>query len=172
MFNYKIFEQLEKEHKEVKSLFSEAERAAGRNRQKLLKEIEEALIPHARGEEKTLYALLLEESKKQNNEDGIKCSEEAYEEHRVVDELLAELKDISVNDETWLARLTVIKENIEHHIDEEEGQVFKTAKAVLSKDTLENLDEAYLEVKEKFSQTLPSQGEISERVPTRSARSA
>jgi hypothetical protein len=64
---------------------------------------------------------------------------EAYEEHNVVKTLLAELDVLPKDDETWEAKLTVLKENVEHHVEEEEGEMFKKARKVLSTEQIEAL---------------------------------
>ena len=66
---------------------------------------------------------------------------EAYEEHDVVDTIMGEIEQTPVEDETWIAKFTVMKENLEHHIEEEEGEMFKQARQVFDKDTLEELGE-------------------------------
>ena len=58
---------------------------------------------------------------------------EGYEEHHVVDEIMGELDASRVTDETWGAKFKVMKENIEHHIEEEEGEMFKTARCVFDR---------------------------------------
>ena len=64
---------------------------------------------------------------------------EAYEEHKVVKTLLAELDKLNKDDEQWLPKFTVLKENIEHHVEEEEGEMFKEARKAVEKDELEQL---------------------------------
>lgn len=164
--NQNIFEQLKIEHQEVKSLLKKAEEATESERTALLEEIEHKLIPHARGEEKTLYALLYEKVKDSEEEEAIDLTNEAYEEHRVVDQLMADLKKTDASHETWLAKLTVIKENLEHHIKEEEEELFKKAKKFLSSEEIDELHAAYLSAKERFEESLPTQGQISERTPS------
>ena len=61
---------------------------------------------------------------------------EGYEEHHVVDEIMGELEATDVTDETWGAKFKVMKENIEHHIEEEEGEMFKQARSVFDADEL------------------------------------
>ncbi|MEA2609594.1 MAG: hypothetical protein QOJ75_1837 [Chloroflexota bacterium] len=50
---------------------------------------------------------------------------EGYQEHHVVDLLMGELERLDVADETWGPKAIVMKENIEHHIEEEEGEMFQ-----------------------------------------------
>ena len=59
----------------------------------------------------------------------------------MVDMILAELEQTPVEDETWAAKLTVMKENLEHHIEEEEGDMFKKARQVMDEADLEELGE-------------------------------
>jgi hypothetical protein len=66
---------------------------------------------------------------------------EGYEEHHVVDLVMAELEDLPVEDETWGAKAEVMRENVEHHMEEEEGDMFKAARSVFDKAELEDLGE-------------------------------
>ena len=66
---------------------------------------------------------------------------EGYEEHHVVDLLLGELSDLAVDDETWGAKAKVMQENVEHHIEEEEGEMFPQARAVFDRAELAELGE-------------------------------
>ena len=50
---------------------------------------------------------------------------EVYEEHALVKQLLEELASAPKDDEQWTANFTVLKENVEHHVEEEEGEVFQ-----------------------------------------------
>ena len=161
-----IFDQLKREHKTLKDILSKTEDASVSKRKSYLKQIEEELVPHARGEEKTLYALLYERSKDQDKEKALKLTHEAYEEHLAVDKLLADLKKIDVNHETWLGKFMVIKENIEHHIKEEEEDLFAKARQLVSEDEYEQLLDAYIDAKEGFSESMPTQGQIAERTPS------
>jgi len=73
---------------------------------------------------------------------------EAVEEHAIVKELLAELDELPKDDESWGAKLKVLKENVEHHVEEEEGEMFKKARQVLSDDELESLGSRMEKAKE------------------------
>ena len=64
---------------------------------------------------------------------------EAYEEHHVVDLLMGELELLDVQDETWGAKAQVMKENVEHHMEEEEGDMFRKARQVFDTAELEDL---------------------------------
>ncbi len=158
-----IFAQLKAEHQEVKSLLKKAQSCSEDERQDILEKLEMKLIPHARGEEKTLYAALRQTAAEEEEGDALILSEEAYEEHRAVDDLLDELKGIKVSDERWLGLLAVIKENLEHHIEEEEQDLFAQAKSLLNSEELTAIFESYQETREEFEEKLPGQDDISER---------
>jgi hypothetical protein len=64
---------------------------------------------------------------------------EGYEEHDVVDHLMGELGTMSVEDETWGAKCKVMIENIRHHIEEEEGEMFQKARQVFDRAELDEL---------------------------------
>ena len=64
---------------------------------------------------------------------------EGYEEHDVVDRLMGELEAWTSPTSAWGAKAKVMTENIEHHIEEEEGEMFKTARQVFEDDELEEL---------------------------------
>jgi hypothetical protein len=66
---------------------------------------------------------------------------EGYQEHHVVDLVMRELEDTPVDDESWGAKAKVMKENVEHHMQEEEGEMFKQARAVFDRAELEDIGE-------------------------------
>src|SRR6185295_7451061 len=66
---------------------------------------------------------------------------EAFEEHDVVNMIMAEIEQTPVDDETWGAKFTVMKENLEHHIEEEEGEMFDKAREIFDRETLVSLGE-------------------------------
>ena len=164
-----LFEQLKSEHKDVKELLKKAEDCPQGERKDVLSQIESELVPHARAEEKTLYAVLLENIKQSgNSEDAEDLTNEAYEEHRAIDELLGDLKSSSTDDEAWVGKVKVLKENIEHHVDEEENELFEKARKFIEPEKLAQIAQAYNEAKSEYSESLPMQSQISEREPVKS----
>lgn len=133
LVNGDIFKQLKSEHREVEALFEKIEKADVRKRPQLLSEIEAHLVPHARAEEKTLYALLYERQQGDADRESGQINE-AYAEHAVVDKLLKELKQLDPQDETWMGKLKVMKENVEHHVEEEEEDIFELARKLLTEE--------------------------------------
>jgi hypothetical protein len=66
--------------------------------------------------------------------------------------VMSEIEQTPFEDETWAAKLTVMKENLEHHIEEEEGEMFKQARDVFDKDTIERLGEQMQARKQELQQ--------------------
>jgi hemerythrin-like domain-containing protein len=66
-----------------------------------------------------------------------------------VKQLLGELEKMDKGDEQWTARSTVLKENVEHHVEEEEGDMFPKARKVLSTEQAEILGTLMEEAKKE-----------------------
>jgi len=126
---------LKTQHKEVKTLFRKMHQTeATRERSQLLEQIALALEGHTTIEEEMFYPAVKGLETKKAEE----MVAEAYEEHHVVKLVLAELPQVDVEDEHFGAKMTVLSELVEHHADEEEEEMFKTAKKI-GDDELEDL---------------------------------
>jgi hemerythrin superfamily protein len=145
---------LKKDHAKVKGLLSELESTTERGvqtRQRLFAEIKAELTVHETIEEEIFYPELKAHPKAKD------IVLEAYEEHNVVDTLMGELSSLSVEDETWGAKAKVMQENIEHHIEEEEGEMFDKAEQVFDETELEDLGRRMAERKESVPASLSSE---------------
>jgi hemerythrin-like domain-containing protein len=124
------------DHKKVKTLFGKYEELgdeAFKNKQSLALEIAAALTLHAEMEETLFYPKLKEMFTK---EDG-SLVEEAYAEHTVAKELIAEIESMDATDEQFDAKVKVLRENIEHHVKEEEDELLPKAEKELPEEELE-----------------------------------
>jgi hypothetical protein len=129
---------LECDHRRLEDLLKKGEDATARGvreRTELLDTITAELNAHELIEEEILYPAL----KPHASARAIVL--EGYQEHHVADLLVKELHALPPSDERWDAKFKVLKENIEHHIEEEEGEMFRTARRVLSREELEALGE-------------------------------
>lgn len=97
------------------------------------------LLPHMRFEEAVLYPTVKERA----DQEGKDLTDEAVVEHAAALELLKKLDDIATDDEMWKAHFTVFKESVEHHIEEEQDDLFPKAKKLISRAELEAMGEAY-----------------------------
>jgi len=140
------FNLLKSDHEKVagilESIDQTTERAA-KGRDELFARLKEELDLHTKIEEEIFYPAL-EDSKETRD-----ITLEAYEEHSLVKQLLSELEAAPKDTEEWTAKFTVLKENIEHHVEEEEGEMFPKARKALSEDEIETLGDRIQEAKKQ-----------------------
>jgi iron-sulfur cluster repair protein YtfE (RIC family) len=127
---------LKTDHEKVSGIFEKLEETterAEKTREELFTKLKQELDIHSHIEEKIFYPVL------KKSEETRDITMEGIQEHHVVKVLLGELDAMGVGSETWTAKLKVLKENVEHHVEEEEDDMFKKAREVLSKEQLEEL---------------------------------
>jgi hemerythrin-like domain-containing protein len=127
---------LERDHRRLEALLEDGTNTteeATDERKALLRTIVQELTIHELIEEKILYPVL------KSHAEARDIVLEGYQEHHVADLVVKELQQLPPSDERWGAKLKVLKENIEHHIKEEEGEMFKTARSVLGREQLEEI---------------------------------
>ncbi len=128
---------LKADHKEIRRLFREFQAAgdkAVKKKAKIVGQIIEALTVHTYIENEVMYpevrALL------PDLDDDVL---ESYEEHHVADVLCMELASMSADAERFDAKVTVLIENVTHHVHEEEQDWFPKVRAGLSRKQLQEL---------------------------------
>ncbi|HUP83913.1 MAG TPA: hemerythrin domain-containing protein [Candidatus Limnocylindria bacterium] len=127
---------LKEDHDKVKRVLEEGDATTERGektRTELFTRLKTMLTAHEAMEEEVLYPALKAHPKARE------LTLEAFEEHHVVDMVLEELEATPVSDEQWGAKWTVAKENIEHHIEEEEGEMFRDIRELFSTDEREQM---------------------------------
>ncbi|HXD34929.1 MAG TPA: hemerythrin domain-containing protein [Pyrinomonadaceae bacterium] len=129
------FELLKADHKKVAELFDLLETASGKKKLDVLKRIKSELEVHTHVEETIFYPAL------EKPEETHDLTLEAYEEHNVIKTLLAELSGARSATDEWQAKAKVLRENVEHHVDEEENELFGKADDALSDEEIELLGE-------------------------------
>jgi hemerythrin superfamily protein len=130
-------EMLKADHKKVKALFRQYEAAGDRAYQKkksIAEEVFTEITVHSALEEELFYPAVKAETDKQGQE----LVAESVEEHHVVAMLIEELKALEPKDERYDAKFAVLMENVEHHIEEEEDELFLEAEDVIG-DAIEDL---------------------------------
>ena len=104
---------------------------------------------HTTLEEELFYLAM----KRKADQDGKDLVAEDVEEHHVVTTLMEELKGLDPKDERDDSTFTVLMENVEHHIEEEEGEMFPEAEEVLG-DRLERLSQQMQERKQQLTASM------------------
>jgi Hemerythrin HHE cation binding domain len=142
--NPDALEILEREHRRFEELLKQGEdttEKARTTRRELLATLTAELNAHELMEEKVLYPAL------QAHPQAREIVLEGFEEHHVADLIVTELHDVATNDEAWGAKFKVLKENIEHHIQEEEGNMFRLARGIFSREELRLLAARMLKIR-------------------------
>lgn len=129
------FSLLKADHRKVEQLFEQLESGRGQAKLRVFQQIKTELDLHAHIEEKFFYPAL---EKPRETHD---LTLEAYEEHDVVKKLLRELSRAKSATEEWEAQAKVLKENVEHHVEEEENELFPKAQSALSEEQIEEIGE-------------------------------
>jgi hemerythrin superfamily protein len=127
-----LLEALKADHDYARDLLADivdAEDAGGRG--KLFGQFAAALTAHSRAEESVLYARLAK------SEEGKDAALEGTVEHQIVDRLIADLTaQPDTRADEWTARCRVLQELLEHHIEEEESELFETARKLFEAEAL------------------------------------
>jgi hemerythrin superfamily protein len=150
---------LKKDHVLVKDLLRKMDEEDDTDQLKsMFEQLVDELGIHERIEEEIFYPALQKLPKAR--EDVM----ESFEEHHLVDEIVTEM-DVETNDEKWKAKFTVMKENIEHHIEDEEEKLFPKAEELLGEKKLGELGAQMADLKEAEQQAL-TEDEVEEERST------
>lgn len=142
-----IYDELKKDHDQVQEMMTRIEGMSARastSKVKLFEEMKVALTAHVRAEEKVFYDAIKQEKSAHDS------ALEGYEEHHVADLLMREISGLPPSDERWTAKFTVLKENVEHHVEEEEGEIWAKAQQILDEARAQQLGESFVAEKEKL----------------------
>ncbi len=143
---------LRADHREVERLFKQFEKAgpeAHAKRREIADEFIRELSVHAVIEEQVFYPAVREAVPETDD-----VVLESLEEHHVVKWTLSELESMDPEDERFVPKATVLMENVRHHVEEEEGELFPKVREVLKRKALTELGEA-MEKAKKVAPTRP-----------------
>jgi hemerythrin superfamily protein len=136
-----VIELLKKDHRNVSELFAAYEVAKDNeeegSRQEIAREICAELTAHASVEEELFYPAV--DKKAGDDEDAQEKVKEADEEHRLVKALVGEIQEMDEADEHFDAKMKVLKDLVDHHVEEEEGELMPKAKKLLTPSELEHM---------------------------------
>jgi hemerythrin superfamily protein len=141
-----IYEVLTEDHREVQKMLN---RLAGtsenavKTREKTFGELKEALIAHSKAEDKVFYSTI-------DHDQGHELVDEARHEHQEVEQLLEEMSKLDVSSRDWSDKLRTLKESVEHHVEEEEQQIFKEAHRLIDEDEADSMGDEMEEEEEKL----------------------
>jgi len=131
-----VFELLKNDHEKVSRIFEQLESAPASDassRRQLFVQLKQELDLHTHAEETIFYPVLKQAAATRE------ITLDAYEEHQEVKNLLAELEGLPMDDEEWQDILVELRENVEHHVEVEENEMFEQAREILSPAQIEEL---------------------------------
>ena len=143
---------LKDDHTKVKSLFVEyfeLPAAQPERKRELAEKILRELLVHERIEEEIFYPAF-----KATGKDAREETQHAKEEHELVDSLVNQLMEISVDDEKFGATFAVLRENVEHHIKDEEEKMLPAAQRKMGTSRLQTLGREMMTYKEELTRQL------------------
>ncbi len=142
-----ILKCLASDHRDLERLLKKLDATTERGakiREKLFLQFKNLLVAHAKSEETVLYDALKESGGHDIKENTL----EAFEEHHIATVLLKELSALDKTDERWGAKLSVLKELLEQHIEEEESRVFASARKLFEPNQLDEMGADFLLLKD------------------------
>jgi len=152
-----IYDALKNDHQEVKKLFDELEQPPhmnGESRDKIFTKIKTALVSHNEAEEAVFYTQL------RQHEGVEKKIELAVNEHNQVSRTLEVLDSMDKKSGTWLNKLMSLCDEVQHHINEEEGETFEMARRVFSQQQANKMGTEFQ--KTKKHRTIPNLAHVSQ----------
>lgn len=143
-----IFSLLKEDHREVKNLSKQIQGTTERGlkkREKLFEKFRTELLAHAKAEEAVFYNRIKDETEGKGGklEETRDTILEGFEEHHVAELLLTELSRLSYEDERWLPKFKVLSEALEHHIEEEEEEMFAEARKLFELSELRSIGDEF-----------------------------
>jgi hemerythrin superfamily protein len=145
---------LKTDHAAVKKLFESEKKLTetdGKKKEAIFSQIKAALTVHATIEEEIFYPAV-KAARAKNVKDEVR---EAYEEHKQIKSLLAQIAGITSADETYDMKIKVLMEDVEHHVKDEETEMFPDARKFLGEKRLRELG-AQLEARKQQLEKNPA----------------
>ena len=140
-----IYETLKKDHDSHRDLLARLAETEGDSstRRELWEKFYYDVGGHAAAEEETFYAPLMK------GEEGQPKGRHSVAEHKELDDIIQELDEMDMSSPGWLTRFKTLRHEYEHHIDEEEEEIFPVARDVIGKDEDGSIGAAFLKRKDR-----------------------
>ena len=142
------FEILKKDHREVDSMMAILEKAKGdaasdTSHKQTFEMMREALTVHAEAEETIVYPALEEFDETEDQ------AEHSYDEHAEVKSMLAQMGELEPSSDEFQTLLSELKTSVQHHVKEEEGELFPKGEELLGEAELEEMGREIMEFKQE-----------------------
>jgi hemerythrin superfamily protein len=131
-------QMLKADHQKVTELFSQYEATRDpQAKREIAEQVFVELEVHSQIEETVFYPAFEEEA----DEEGRQLVAESLEEHQTVKDAIEELRELTADDAEFDAKFHTLMEDVQHHVDEEESEMFPKAEEVLEEQIEELMDE-------------------------------
>ncbi|MGJ8547130.1 MAG: hemerythrin domain-containing protein [Sulfitobacter sp.] len=140
-----IYDIIKKDHDDHRKLLDQIAQTEGdsETRRKAWSDFYNDVKSHAAAEEETFYSKLISKTWGQD------AARHSVHEHQQMDDIMEELNEMDMSSSGWLTRFKTLKHDYEHHMDEEENEVFERAREVIPVDEIEGYGQRFKERKEK-----------------------
>ena len=134
-----VYEKIEQDHSVHRDLLNKLAETEGdsEERRRLWKEFYYDVKAHAAAEEETFYSKLMEDPSGQDD------ARHSVAEHKEMDDIIEELQGMDLSSPGWLARFKTLKHDYEHHMEEEEEDIFSKAREVFDDDDIAEIGERF-----------------------------
>ncbi|GJL66755.1 MAG: hemerythrin [Nitrospirales bacterium] len=147
-----IFERLTKDHEKQRQLAKKIMGTSGdsADRRSLWDQFKPEAVAHANAEEQTLYAAMMEKP------DGQEKARHSVSEHKEAADVIKELDGMDMGTGGWIQKFEKLKDELEHHMEEEENETFQKAKKVLDSEKADQLADDFEKRKKRELAESPS----------------
>ena len=134
-----IYQRLTQDHNKQRELAQSIVATQGESdeRRRLWNQFQSEAVAHANAEEQVFYKCLI------GNADTQEQARHSVNEHHEADKLIEELNDLDMGSGGWIQKFEKLKDELEHHMDEEENEVFTKAEKVIDQDEAERLGDEF-----------------------------
>jgi len=152
-----IYDAIKKDHDRHRELLNTIAETSGDSaeRREAWDEFYYDVKSHAAAEEETFYSKLLQQTWGQD------AARHSVHEHAEMDDILEELREMDLGASGWLTRFKTLKHDYEHHMDEEEDEVFQRAKKVIGAEENDSFGEKFLKRKSQEAKLVEEKREDS-----------
>jgi hemerythrin superfamily protein len=144
-----IYQSLKNDHDAVQDVMQKLKKGQGpKADERSFATLKEELTLHSKAEEKVFYAAL------RGHREAQDMIQHATREHKQVEEMLEEMAELDPQGEDFRAKLEELRAAVEDHVEEEEGEIFETARKLFSDDEARRMDEEFQQEKRQLQSEL------------------
>ena len=152
-----IYEKIRKDHTHHRELLDRLAKTSGESeeRRELWNSFYYDVKSHAAAEEEAFYSRLMAEPKGQDD------ARHSVAEHKEMDDVIQELQGMELSNPGWLTKFKTLKHDYEHHMDEEENDIFEKARKVFDEQQANSIGQKFTQRKEAERELVDEKAEES-----------